>query len=254
MAGSGPMGPSCAGRGGQGTTRRCSRRRSGGPCSGSSCAAASSRKTKPRACSSGPTRGFRSMPASEYPRTIAPSLSGWRGTAPAIRSHWSGSRMTRGRAGHLPLRQDRWAHGRDRHGGPGRVLGPGGHPHSQSGPGHAALLRLVRQPDPGARRQQGLATAGSTEGGTVVEAVAWSALAARARWAELLRRIFEVDPLTCPRCQRAMRVVAVITDATVIARILAHRVRARDPTSRPRSPSPLRRRSPPPTAAGRPHP
>ena len=33
-----------------------------------------------------------------------------------------------------------------------------------------------------------------------------------------------------------MRVVAVITDATVIGRILAHRVRARDPTARPRSP------------------
>ncbi len=33
-----------------------------------------------------------------------------------------------------------------------------------------------------------------------------------AAWARR-RRIFEVDPLTCPRCQGVMRVVAVITDA-----------------------------------------
>ncbi|MFN0179567.1 MAG: hypothetical protein ACKVZ0_12280, partial [Gemmatimonadales bacterium] len=77
--------------------------------------------------------------------------------------------------------------------------------------------------------------------------------AARARWAELLRRLFEVDPLTCPHCQGVMRVVAVITAPGVIARSLAHRVRARDPTSRPRGPLRRRRRSPPPTTAGRPH-
>ena len=35
----------------------------------------------------------------------------------------------------------------------------------------------------GARRQQGLAAAGPAEAGTVVEAVGWSARAARARWA-----------------------------------------------------------------------
>ena len=106
----------------------------------------------------------------------------------------------------------------------------------------------------GARRQQGRAAAGAAEVGTVVEPVAWSLRAARARWAGLLRRIFEGDPLTCPRCQGVMRVVAVITDATVIGRILAHRVRARDPTAQPRRPLRLRRRPPTPTAAGRPHP
>jgi hypothetical protein len=65
--------------------------------------------------------------------------------------------------------------------------------------------------------------------------VDWSLRAARFRWAELLRRIFEVDPLTCPRCQGLMRIVAVITEPAVITRILAHRVRARDPTPRLRS-------------------
>jgi hypothetical protein len=33
----------------------------------------------------------------------------------------------------------------------------------------------------------------------------------RRRWAELLRRIFEVDPLRCPRCGDTMRVVGFIT-------------------------------------------
>ena len=106
----------------------------------------------------------------------------------------------------------------------------------------------------GVRRQQGRAATGPAAASPVVEPVAWSLRAARARWAERLRRMFEVDPLTCPHCQGVMRVVAVITAPGVIARILAHRVRARDPTARPRGPRRRRRRSPPPTTAGRPHP
>jgi hypothetical protein len=37
------------------------------------------------------------------------------------------------------------------------------------------------------------------------------------RWAELLRRIFEVDPLACPRCGQEMRMVAFITEPKTIA-------------------------------------
>ncbi len=70
----------------------------------------------------------------------------------------------------------------------------------------------------------------------IVEPVDWTLRAARFRWAELLRRIFEVDPLTCSRCQGLMRIVAVITEPAVITWILAHRVRARDPTPRLRGP------------------
>ncbi len=44
----------------------------------------------------------------------------------------------------------------------------------------------------------------------------------RRRWAELLRRIFEVDPLRCPRCGHEMRIVAFITQHRVIDRILTH--------------------------------
>jgi hypothetical protein len=36
--------------------------------------------------------------------------------------------------------------------------------------------------------------------------------AARYRRAELLRRIYEVDPLACPRCSAPMRIEGVITD------------------------------------------
>jgi hypothetical protein len=50
----------------------------------------------------------------------------------------------------------------------------------------------------------------------IVESVDWSLRAARFRWAELRRRIFEVDPLTCPLCQGLMRIVGVITEPAVI--------------------------------------
>ena len=42
------------------------------------------------------------------------------------------------------------------------------------------------------------------------------------RWADRLRRIFEVDPLACIRCGGTMRIVACITDRAVIDRILTH--------------------------------
>jgi hypothetical protein len=35
---------------------------------------------------------------------------------------------------------------------------------------------------------------------------------AKRRWAQLLRRIFEVDPLACPRCGEEMRIVSFITE------------------------------------------
>ena len=58
------------------------------------------------------------------------------------------------------------------------------------------------------------------------------------RWAALLRQIFEVDPLACPTCRGTMRIVACITQASVIGQILAHlRTRAaREAHAGPRSP------------------
>jgi hypothetical protein len=59
---------------------------------------------------------------------------------------------------------------------------------------------------------------------------------ARHRWAELLRRIFEVDPLACPRCGQAMRIVAFITEPQIIDRILEHLRRTAPTRPRPRAP------------------
>jgi hypothetical protein len=46
--------------------------------------------------------------------------------------------------------------------------------------------------------------------------------AARRRWAQLIRRIYEVDPLVCPRCGGQMRTIAFITEPRVIGKILRH--------------------------------
>ena len=45
----------------------------------------------------------------------------------------------------------------------------------------------------------------------------------RASWARLLKKIFEVDPLLCPRCQVPLQLVSVITEPKVVDKILAHR-------------------------------
>lgn len=44
----------------------------------------------------------------------------------------------------------------------------------------------------------------------------------RPSWAHLLHKIFEIDPLLCPKCGTAMKVVSVITEPAVIDRILRH--------------------------------
>jgi hypothetical protein len=62
----------------------------------------------------------------------------------------------------------------------------------------------------------------------VVEPMPLPRREARRRWAELLRQIFEVDPLRCPSCGAEMRIVAFITQRAVIDRILDHVRRARE--------------------------
>jgi hypothetical protein len=46
--------------------------------------------------------------------------------------------------------------------------------------------------------------------------------ALRRRWANLIRRIYEVDPLVCPRCGAPMRIIAFIPEPRVIGQILKH--------------------------------
>jgi hypothetical protein len=46
--------------------------------------------------------------------------------------------------------------------------------------------------------------------------------ALRRRWAHLIRRVFEVDPLVCERCGDKFQVIRFITQPRVIRRILDH--------------------------------
>ncbi len=46
--------------------------------------------------------------------------------------------------------------------------------------------------------------------------------ARRLCWADLIRRIYEIDPLRCPRCGETMRILAFITERRVIRKILDH--------------------------------
>jgi len=41
-------------------------------------------------------------------------------------------------------------------------------------------------------------------------------------WRELIKKIWEVDPLTCPRCSREMKIISLINEPDVIERILRH--------------------------------
>ena len=56
--------------------------------------------------------------------------------------------------------------------------------------------------------------------------------AVRKRWAELIYKIYNVDPLTC-RCGAQMKIVAFVTEPASIRRILAHR---KNNSSRQRAP------------------
>jgi len=46
--------------------------------------------------------------------------------------------------------------------------------------------------------------------------------ALRKSWARLIQKIYEVDPLVCPKCQGVMRIISFIEDRQVIRDILTH--------------------------------
>ena len=81
------------------------------------------------------------------------------------------------------------------------------------------------------RRREAASTAAVPAAAPVAQAPSDPDMRAlRRRRAELLRRIFEVDPLVCPRCGARMRItvppvvlgVAFITEPRVITKILRH--------------------------------
>jgi hypothetical protein len=49
-----------------------------------------------------------------------------------------------------------------------------------------------------------------------------SSKAFRRNWARLIQKIYEVDPLLCPKCQGPMKVIGFIEDDALIKRILKH--------------------------------
>jgi hypothetical protein len=53
-------------------------------------------------------------------------------------------------------------------------------------------------------------------------AEAHDARALRRSWAQLIKRIYEVDPLLCPSCGSEMKVIAFITEHDVVDAILRH--------------------------------
>jgi hypothetical protein len=58
--------------------------------------------------------------------------------------------------------------------------------------------------------------------GPVEEPANELAARAKAAWARLIRKVYEDDPLECPKCKGPMRVIALIEDPGVIRRILEH--------------------------------
>jgi hypothetical protein len=41
-------------------------------------------------------------------------------------------------------------------------------------------------------------------------------------WAEMIRKVYEVDPLVCPQCGATMKIIAFLTDYAVVDRIINH--------------------------------
>lgn len=59
----------------------------------------------------------------------------------------------------------------------------------------------------------------------------------------LIARIYEISPLVCPRCGIEMRIIAFVTDAQPVERILAH-------LGEPATPPPISQARAPPGWAG----
>ena len=139
--------------------------------------------------------------------------------------------------GDVPVRQVRGPNGGHRDRGPAGVPGPGAGAHPRQGPRHDAVLWLVCQP-PARHAATGGARRSRRAARDRPRADGWRPTEATRRWAALLQQIFEVDPLACPTCHGAMRIVAFITQTSVIDQILTHlRTRAaRAAHAGPRSP------------------
>jgi len=73
----------------------------------------------------------------------------------------------------------------------------------------------------GARKAKG-ATAVATTASGIIEVLGEYASRAKLAWARLIRKVYEADPLVCPKCQGPMRVIALIEDPALVRAILTH--------------------------------
>ena len=48
-------------------------------------------------------------------------------------------------------------------------------------------------------------------------------------WARLLSKVYEIDPMVCPKCGSEMKVIAIIQEPEEIKRILRHLVKQKRP-------------------------
>jgi hypothetical protein len=60
----------------------------------------------------------------------------------------------------------------------------------------------------------------------------------RLTWAALIKCVYEVDPLKCPKCGGEMRIVAFIEEKVLIEKILRHRKIWQEKPHPPHKPSP----------------
>jgi len=44
----------------------------------------------------------------------------------------------------------------------------------------------------------------------------------RRGWAEMIRKVYETDPLVCPNCGAKMKIIAFLTDYSVVDKIINH--------------------------------
>ena len=72
----------------------------------------------------------------------------------------------------------------------------------------------------GERARLGVATP-VAEGAAPNDPIA-DAVRAHSTWARLIYKVYEIDPLECPKCKGPMQVIALIDDPAVVRRILTH--------------------------------
>lgn len=74
----------------------------------------------------------------------------------------------------------------------------------------------------GERAKRGMSEHATEALATPPEPMAEIAARAKATWARLIRKVYEADPLECPKCHGPMWVIALIDDPPIVRRILEH--------------------------------